>query len=89
MKPVWNVYRRFIENAPCDWLVSTRAFKGVVIGACPEERHAKLLAEAPEMLKALVDLENWATARGAQPNMNIQPVLAAREVLNRVAGLLT
>lgn len=46
----------------------------------------KACEQRDELAAALRDLENWATARGFQPDMNIQPVLNARAALAKVSS---
>ena len=42
--PTLKVFRTFVENAPCQYIVTTRAWKGKVVATCDTELAAKLIA---------------------------------------------
>ena len=44
----------------------------------------RLERDRADLIAALANLENWATARGFTPSMNIAPVKQARATLARV-----
>lgn len=45
------------------------------------EANAQLIAAAPDLLAALQNLENWATAMATVPSLNIEPLIAARAAI--------